>query len=232
MIRSHNSLEAVADRQKMSRKKSSAPPRRSRGRPRVEDTEAIENKLLAVALQEFVEKGYGGASVSNMVKRAGMSKTTVYSRFASKADLFRAIMMLQVEKVSPESLLNPLAGKLTLEQGLKVYARQSLQVSLEADAMAVNRLMYSESNRFPELAEAATERSRRGIERIARFIRECATEDGIPCRDPKTVAQVFILMNRGWYIDVMLANRRVSSKELDEWVEAALHVLLSSREHW
>jgi len=213
-------------------KKSAEPQRRGRGRPRAEDTGEIESKLLEVALREFVEKGYGAASVSNMVKRAGMSKTTVYSRFSSKADLFRAIMMQQVEKVAPESLLSPLEGKVNLEQGLKVYARHSLEVSLEEDAMAINRLMYSESSRFPELAEAATERSRRGIARIARFIRDCAEEDGLPCRDPENVARVFILMNRGWYIDRMLANRKVSSRELDRWVEAALHVLLSSREHW
>jgi len=198
----------------------------------MEDTEEIESKLLEVALREFVEKGYGAASVSNMVKRAGMSKTTVYSRFSSKADLFRAIMMQQVEKIAPESLLAPLEGKVDLAQGLKAYAKHSMTVSLEEDTMAVNRLMYSESTRFPELAEAATERSRRGIERIALFIRDCAREDGLDCGDPENVARVFILMNRGWYIDVMLSNRKISRKELDRWVDAALHVLLSSREHW
>jgi len=215
-----------------SKKKAGLPPRRSRGRPRVEDTAKIERKLLEVALQEFVEKGYGAASVTNMVKKAGMSKTTVYSRFSSKADLFRAIMMQQVEKVAPESLLAPLAGKVSLEQGLRSYAKHSMEVSLEKDSMAVNRLMYSESARFPELAEAATERSRRGIERIANFIRDCAEEDGLTCRDPESVAKVFILMNRGWYIDVMLSNRKISSEELEAWVDAALHILLSSREYW
>jgi AcrR family transcriptional regulator len=213
-------------------KQAEKPPRRGRGRPRVEDTAGIESKLLDVALQEFVEKGYGAASVSNMVRKAGMSKTTVYSRFSSKADLFRAIMMQQVEKVSPESLLSPLEGKVNLEQGLAGYARHSLTVSLEADSLAVNRLMYSESSRFPELAEAATERSRQGIARIAAFIRECAKQDGLTCRDPERVAQVFILMNRGWYVDVMLSNRKVSGRDLDAWVDASLHTLLASREHW
>lgn len=207
-------------------------PKRSRGRPRLEDTAGIESKLLEVALEEFVENGYGAASVTNMVKKAGMSKTTVYSRFSSKADLFRAIMMQQVAKVSPESLLSPLEGKVNLELGLRGYAKHSMKVSLEENAMAVNRLMYSESSRFPELADAATERSRQGIERIARFIRDCAEADGLPCKNPESVAKVFILMNRGWYIDVMLSNRKVSDKELDDWVDSALHTLLSSREHW
>jgi AcrR family transcriptional regulator len=198
----------------------------------VEDTAKIERKLLEVALQEFVEKGYGAASVTNMVKKAGMSKTTVYSRFASKADLFRAIMLQQVAKVAPESLLSPIKGKVNLEQGLKVYAKHSMKVSLEKDTMAVNRLMYSESTRFPELAEAATARSRQGIERIANFIRDCAEEDGLTCRNPESVAKVFILMNRGWYIDVMLSNRKISGEELESWVDASLHILLSSREHW
>ena len=65
--------------------------RRPRGRPRPEEVADIEDKLLTVALQEFQEQGYGAASVTRIVKTAGMSKTTLYSRYPSKEQLFRAL---------------------------------------------------------------------------------------------------------------------------------------------
>ena len=206
--------------------------RRGRGRPSLEDTADIENKVLRVALEEFIEHGYGGASITQMVKKAGMSKTTVYSRFSSKQELFSAIMTRQIEQVSPASLLQPLDGKLNLEHGLKTYANHSLKLSLESENMAVNRLMYSESYRFPELGEAAAERTRLGIRRIAAFIGECAAADAIPCGDPEAIAEVFILMNRGWYIDIMLTNRRTTTRDRENWVNRAVHSLLSSRDQW
>ncbi len=207
-------------------------PQRLRGRPRPEEVAAIETKLLAVALQEFLEHGYGGASMNRIVKVAGVSKTTLYSRFASKEALFRAIMSQQIEQLSPSTALRSDNGLLGLEQGLKSYANQMLELSLEGDLLGVNRLVYSESHRFPELGAAAAERTALGIQRISRFIDDCAIADGISCQDPGTAAEVFILAIRGWYINVMLTNQKVTPALREDWVSRAVHVLLSDRQSW
>ncbi len=213
-------------------KRGKNPSRRPRGRPRLEDVAEIENKLLDVALQEFMAHGYGGTSVTRIVSKAGVSKTTVYSRFASKEDLFHSIMQKQVERLAPATLLNSGRGKPDLEEGLKSYANHMLELSLEGDFLGVNRLMYSESHRFPELGAAAAERTRLGIKRISEFVRDCAAHDNIPCRDPEAVAEAFILMIRGWYTNILLTNRRVSAKQRQQWVDSAVRVLSSSREEW
>lgn len=206
--------------------------RRPRGRPRPEDVADIEDKLLAVALQEFQDQGYGAASVSKIVKTAGMSKTTVYSRYPSKEQLFRAILKRQIERYSPWASLNVEGSPPNLEQGLKAYANRTLELSLKNDEIAVNQLIYSEIHRFPELGAAAAERTGIGIERIAEFIRKCALVENIPCRDPDSVAEVFIHMIRGWYINVMLSRRNVTDKQRKQWVERAVRTLLSSRAEW
>ena len=206
--------------------------KRSRGRPRLEDVAAIDDELLSVALSEFIEHGYGGASMTRIARVAEMSKATLYARYSSKEDLFRAIMHRQINGIQPESLLSTQSGLSGLEEGLRAYANRMLQLSFEGDMLAINRLIYSESHRFPELAAAATERTGQGIKRIAEFISERGHLDGIPCRDPEIVAEIFIYMIRGWYVSKMLDNSDISPSQRGKWVKRAVAAVIASRENW
>jgi TetR/AcrR family transcriptional repressor of mexJK operon len=207
-------------------------PQRLRGRPRPEDASAIEGVLLDVALKEFLQHGYGGASMNQIVKAAGISKTTLYSRFASKEQLFRAIIRKQIDHLAPSASLQTDSGRPDIAAGLASYANHMLELNLQGDLLGVNRLIYSESHRFPELGRAAAEKTALGIRRISRFISDCAAADGIACKDPEGVAEAFILMLRGWYVDVLLTNREVSAAQRKRWVARAIHALLAAREHW
>jgi AcrR family transcriptional regulator len=207
-------------------------PRRSRGRPKLEEIAVIESKLLAVALKEFLAHGYGATSMARIVKAAGISKTTLYSRFPSKERLFRAIMREQIDRLAATTAQRLGASKPELEVGLKAYANRMLELSLQGDLLEVNRLIYSEAQRFPELGAAAAERTEIGIRRISRFIRECALADGLPCKDPEAAASAFIHMIRGWYVNVMLTNVKVRAARREKWVDRAVSALLSSRTDW
>lgn len=206
--------------------------KRSRGRPRRDEAEHIESELLDAALKEFLRSGYGGASMTQIVKTLGISKTTLYSRYPTKADLFRAIVSRQIEARSAESFLRTGADTFELGMGLRAYANRALEMSLEGEILQVNRLIFSESPRFPELGTAAVARNRQGVRQIAAFIAACAERDGVPCRDPHGVAEAFIAMLRGWYVDVLLANEQVAPADRELWVERAVQTLVSGRADW
>lgn len=205
---------------------------RTRGRPRLEDVAAIESALLKVALAEFAAHGYGGTSMARIVKAAGISKTTLYSRFSSKEELFRAIIRHQITRLAASTALRPNAGKLDLESGLKSYANSALEFSQRGEMLEVNRLIYSEAQRFPELGIAAAEASELGIEQISQFVAQCAEADGLPCRDPRSVAEAFIFLLRGWYAHNMLTNRSLTKAMREQWVDRAVATLVSARKDW
>lgn len=206
--------------------------RRSRGRPRSDAVELIGSALLKGALKEFLRHGYGGTSMTQIVKSLGISKTTLYSRYASKAELFQAIMSEQIEDLAAGAVLHPGGAQLTLEEGLRAYAVRTLELSFEGDLLHVNRLIYSESHRFPELGAAAAQRTELGIRQIAEFIAECAVRDGIVCRDPAGIASAFIMMSRGWYVNMMLTNEPVSKAAIRRFADQAVRALISSRAEW
>lgn len=209
-----------------------AKPRKAPGRPKLKEALAIEEWLLSVALREFVKCGYGEASMTQIAKAAGASKTTLYSRYPTKERLFRAIIRQQIARLDVADVLRP-GGKLpSLAEGLKAYANQMLELSQAGDILDVNRLIFSESSRFPELGAAAIDRTALGIERIAGFIRERALKDGILCKNPHCVAELFIFAIRGWYLSVMLNKRRVTRAERERWVECSVSTLLAGRTGW
>lgn len=205
---------------------------RTRGRPRLDEVAGIENRLLKIALKEFLEHGYGGTSMTRIVQLAGVSKTTLYSRFPSKEKLFRAIMYQQIKRIAPARDLDAFQGQPDLVEGLTAYANRVLQLGMRGDLLGVNRLIYSESHRFPELGAAAAKRTQLGVERIAEFIQECAAARGKTCKDARGPAEAYILMLRGWYVDVMLHNQKVRAEERQRWVERAVRALVEGADQW
>jgi len=206
--------------------------RRPRGRPRLEDVSAIDEKLVTVALREFLQHGYGATSMNAIARAAHVSKTTLYSRFPSKESLFRAIMHEQIKQLGRARVLQALTTCDDLATGLEAYANHMLDLSLKGGLLKVNRLIYSESQRFPELGAAAAERSRVGIGQISAFVEKCAIKDNIPCKDAESVAEAFICMTRGWYADAMLRGRALPPGERERWVRRVVHVLVASRSEW
>lgn len=206
-----------------------APPAdrpRSTGRPTPADAAVRDRRILAAALEEFLQRGYGGASLSRIVQAACISKTTLYSRYPSKEALFRAIINDQIEQLAPGSPLAADGEPVGLEQGLTNAAIHMLAFTLEGDLLGVDRLIYSESHNFPELGAAAAERTERGIQRIAAFIAACVEREGLQGIDPRGTAEAFIFMMRGWHANTILSNRKVDAAEREQWARQAVHALL------
>ncbi len=114
---------------------------------------ARREAVLRAATEVFLESGYEGAAMSEIVARAGGSKTFIYEQFGSKAGLFRAMMA-----DSCAAILRPLADD-ALKAGdpreaLTVFARRFVDVICEPQALALQRVATSEGPRNPEVAEA------------------------------------------------------------------------------
>jgi AcrR family transcriptional regulator len=73
------------------------PPRRL---TREEARQQTRTRLLNAAAEVFSRLGYNGASLDAVAEAAGYSKGAVYSNFATKADLFMALLERYVEAES------------------------------------------------------------------------------------------------------------------------------------
>ena len=125
--------------------------RRSRGRPQVRSDDETLSLLVEAAAQEFMLNGYGRASVSAVAEAAGVSTKTLYRLVPTKADLFIKVVIERISHftdVFQHEGDEPDEVGLALERILIAYGTFMLQ----EETIAVNRLVLSESNRFPEIA--------------------------------------------------------------------------------
>lgn len=61
-----------------------------RGRPRRVSDDVLRDQILTGAMNTFVEKGFAGATMSDIARRAHVSKRDLYRQFADKTELFTA----------------------------------------------------------------------------------------------------------------------------------------------
>ncbi len=60
--------------------------------------EAVRSRVLQAAGEVFAERGFAAASLDQVAAAAGFTKGAVYSNFASKDELFLALMTDQVQR--------------------------------------------------------------------------------------------------------------------------------------
>jgi hypothetical protein len=115
---------------------------------------------------------------------------------------------------------------------LRAFAERALQDSLSEEIIQLNRLIYAEAGRFPELGAMAWRRAHVGVQQVADWIAEYAVTEDVPCRAPEAAAEMFTTLLRGFYGDVMLKGRVEAVAEIKAWTQRMLKVFLAGRANW
>lgn len=207
-------------------------PRRARGRPRADDLADLEQRLISVGRQAFFRDGYGATTMDKVAAAARVSKSTLYSRFPSKEALFRAVVQDQIASWETGANHTPLTPSNTLEDTLGQYGAVWLRAGISSNFVNMTRLMFGESERFPELGASSKASSQLGIQSIATVIREFAERDGVPCRNPEKAAELFQIMIAGWIYQSVLTNTVPQLEAGKAWVAQATRVFVAGRAAW
>lgn len=114
--------------------------------------------IITAARQLFLDHGYAGASMSDLLKVLGGSKATLWSYFRCKEELFAAV----IEDVSSNfraEMSVELAQAGDLASGVRAFCRALLTRMDDPAALETWRLIAAESGRFPEVGRIFVERA-------------------------------------------------------------------------
>ncbi len=125
------------------------PPRRG-GRPSQAASAALADTIVTAATELFLRDGFVATSMEAVAAAAGVSKRTLYSRFADKPVLFRAAVTRLIAAWLP-SFDEAIEKSPSLDEALLHAARRMLEVAMAPEALALYRLIVAEAERIPDL---------------------------------------------------------------------------------
>src|SRR6266702_3531209 len=105
--------------------------------------------IMHAASEVFRDKGYAGASMSEISARAGGSKCTLYSYFPSKHELFSAVMLDQIKRLGVPDLFAELEQAEDVMQAVRHFARGLTRLLASAEVVDFLRMIIAEGARSP-----------------------------------------------------------------------------------
>ena len=110
---------------------------------------AKDKAILDAASTQFIEHGYT-VSIDDIAALAGVSKQTVYSRFASKEELFEAAVRAGADQLFG-AVFNA-SRQASLTDALSELGLRYQEIVLDPRRVSMQRLLIAQAQQFPDLA--------------------------------------------------------------------------------
>lgn len=167
------------------------------GLTRAEKNALTRRKLLDAAREVFVERGFHGASLDAVAERAGFTKGAVYSRFASKADLFLALLEERIDQSL--AAIRAMAGSGAVEGDLEAttaFWDEILRTELDWTLLVLEFRVHVARN--PDLNRRYAALHRRFRDGIAEAIKAGFAAAGTtPARPAEDLADELLALSSG-----------------------------------
>jgi TetR/AcrR family transcriptional regulator, mexJK operon transcriptional repressor len=202
-------------------------PRPGAGRPTAVQAQQRHDELLESALDLFLDKGFEQATIEAIAAAVGMTKRTVYARYANKAALFKAAVQRSIER-----LIVPPATLEALDTGdiaatLAAVARLRIEQVMTPAGLKQQRIINTESYRFPEIFTMAYEQNTRPvIDFLAGLLRRETAAGALSVTDPNRAAVVFLSMVVSGPVRVIVSGNRLTRAEIEDRLQFAIRLFL------
>lgn len=155
--------------------------------------DARPQEVLAAALDLFVERGFASTRLEDVARCAGVSKGTLYLYFASKEDLFKAVVRASIVPIigEAEEMIARFEGP--SEQLMRTVILNWWQRSGECKTSGIPKLIMSEAGNFPDIASFYKEEViDRGSRMIASMLERAIARGEFRAIDVAAMTQVLI----------------------------------------
>ncbi len=127
-----------------------------------------DEAILDAARDLFLDRGYS-ASIDDIATAAGVSKQTIYARYASKHDLLAAVVHQVAEDLV--SVFAQGSKAASTQETLMRFGERFVEIAFDPKRVAMQRLVIAQSTQFPDLARVYFESGPAFVhEKIADFL--------------------------------------------------------------
>ena len=210
-------------------------PRASSGKPRggrpnrAAATERDE-RVLAIATDMFLERGFDATSMDGIAEAAAIGKATLYARYADKGTLFADVLRRRIYQVYgplEEEFKGLLDGNPDLELTLRRLASRLIEKSTTPESITLGRILTTQGPRFPDLARLAiTEGIGRQQRLVELVLAHLARDHAFLSDDLPLLADLFVSIVLGRVARLKMYGVSLDLKTLEHRTSEAVRVFV------
>ena len=165
----------------------------SAGRPTLEATRDLSERILAVAEQHFLANGYVDTTFERIASDAKTSKGALYTRFEDKAKLFSHVCQRLIEKHYRSDIVS-LDDRLPMRDSLRKQAIALVSAATDPRAVALYDLIATGKGIDPELATSTVAVWDFYVNQLEAYFQSRIDRHLLQLRNPRATATVFARM--------------------------------------
>lgn len=192
--------------------------------------DARREAILRIAYEAFLSDGYVATSMSEIARKVGGSKATLYNYFKSKEELFTAVVDEKCQDIQA-TVFDAGFESGNFPDTLTTLAQRFLRAVLRDDTIATYRLITAEAGRFPELGRAFhASGPAKAKNRLAEFFARAIADGDLKPHDTGVMARHFFDLCKGELHQRKLwsATPDPTDAEIREAVSQAVYVFLAA----
>lgn len=167
-----------------------------RGRPTQAEAARLDEIVREAAVATFLASGYDGATMEAIAKAAGITKRSLYARYADKRAVFADVIpwaLSRYEAGDSADLAAPAEDDVAA--ALLKIARVALKRATDPANIQLARMALSKSDQFPEFGVAADSMMWSGRQRaVVEVLRRGQAMGSVEVDDVELAAESFLAM--------------------------------------
>ncbi len=166
-----------------------------RGRPTQAEAKALDQTVREAAVATFLEFGYAGATMESIAQAAGITKRSLYARYADKRAVFVDVIPWALARYTGDEPVEQLHDE-DLETALLALGRASLTRATHPQNVRLKRIAFNEAALFfPEFNVSAESMMWAGRQRaVTELLRQHQELGNIDVGDVELAAEHFLAL--------------------------------------
>lgn len=193
----------------------------------VSDSQAVERRrrVLRIASDLFLERGYSGTSIDEIARRSRVSKATLYREYGTKEDMFREFYTSSIQPFAAD-LRDAIDRRRDFDDVVRRIVRDLLRRNFDKPTMGLLRLAIAERDRFPSIAALVLQYGRMAMRPLSDYFRDVAGRDSMSEAEADRYSQHLVNMALGGSA-VLLTDPQLYYGDRDAWVDSVTQVFLA-----
>ena len=165
-----------------------------RGRPTQAEAKALDQTVREAAVATFLEFGYSGATMESIARAAGITKRSLYARYADKRAVFADVIPWALARYTGDEPVDQFQNE-NLETALLAVGRASLARATHPQNVRLKRIAFNEAALFPEFNVSAESMMWAGRQRaVTELLRQQQELGNIDVDDVELAAEHFLAL--------------------------------------